>query len=116
MKAKKLHYLAIGEYTSGTLRSIDLLDTLAYELSKVKLTRQERSKVNKALQLVKKYDEYIVLHENISRLSIKYQEVIVLRFFEDKPVKEIGEILGKSEGTVKSLLHRGLEKLAKLTG
>jgi RNA polymerase sigma-70 factor (ECF subfamily) len=65
---------------------------------------------------LKKYDEYIVLHENISKLSIKYQEVIVLRFFEDKQVKEIGEILGKSEGTVKSLLHRGLEKLAKLTG
>jgi RNA polymerase sigma-70 factor (ECF subfamily) len=65
---------------------------------------------------LKKYDEYIVLHENISKLSIKYQEVIVLRFFEDKQVKEIGEILGKSEGTVKSLLHRGLEKLAKLAG
>jgi RNA polymerase sigma-70 factor (ECF subfamily) len=54
------------------------------------------------------------LHENISKLQLKYQEVIVLRFFEDKQLKEIGEILGKREGTVKSLLHRGLEKLRKL--
>ena len=70
MKAKKLHYLAIGEYTSGTLRSIDLLDALAYELSKVKLTRQERSKVNRALSLVKKYDEY-----TDDSYDIKYAEL-----------------------------------------
>ena len=63
---------------------------------------------------LKRHEEYLALHENISRLSIKYQEVITLRFFENKQVKEIGEILGKREGTVKSLLHRGLEKLRKL--
>lgn len=70
MKAKKLHYLAIGEYNNGTLRPIDLLDTLAYELSKVKLTRQERSKVNRALSLVKKYDEY-----TDDSYDIKYAEL-----------------------------------------
>jgi RNA polymerase sigma-70 factor (ECF subfamily) len=59
-------------------------------------------------------EDFLTLHENISRLQLKYQEVIVLRFFEDKQLKEIGEILGKREGTVKSLLHRGLEKLRKL--
>jgi len=63
---------------------------------------------------LKRHEEYLALHENISKLSIKYQEVITLRFFENKQVKEIGEILGKREGTVKSLLHRGLEKLRKL--
>jgi DNA-directed RNA polymerase specialized sigma24 family protein len=36
--------------------------------------------------------------------------VLTLRFFENKPLKEIGEILGKREGTVKSLLHRGLKQ------
>ncbi|PIW40642.1 MAG: RNA polymerase subunit sigma-70, partial [Chloroflexi bacterium CG15_BIG_FIL_POST_REV_8_21_14_020_46_15] len=34
-----------------------------------------------------------------------YQDVITLRFFENKQIKEIGEILGKWEGTIKSLLH-----------
>ena len=63
---------------------------------------------------LKRHEEFLALHENISRLSVKYQEVITLRFFEDKQVKQIGEILGKREGTVKSLLHRGLEKLRKL--
>ncbi len=63
---------------------------------------------------LKRHEEFLALHQNISRLSIKYQEVITLRFFENKQVKEIGEILGKREGTVKSLLHRGLEKLRRL--
>lgn len=82
-------------------------------LEKVSGSLDEIELLNTDIEL-KKFDEYIVLHENISKLSIKYQEVITLRFFEDKQVKEIGEILGKSEGTVKSLLHRGLEKLGKL--
>ena len=61
-----------------------------------------------------KHEEYLSLHENISNLSFKYQEVITLRYFEHKHLKEIGEILGKSEGTVKSLLYRGLKNLRKL--
>jgi len=43
----------------------------------------------------------------IHDLPEKYQEVLSLRFFEDKKVREIAEILGKREGTVKSLLSRG---------
>jgi len=63
---------------------------------------------------LKRHEEYLALHANISRLSIKYQEVIMLRFFENKQLKAISGILGKREGTVKSLLHRGLEKLREL--
>ena len=61
-----------------------------------------------------RHEDFLLLHENIAKLSIKYQEVIVLRFFEDKQIKDIARILGKREGTVKALLHRGLEKLRKL--
>jgi len=63
---------------------------------------------------LQKYEEFLRLQKNISRLSVKYQEVITLRFFEKKQLNEIGEILGKPEGTVKSLLHRGLEQLRRL--
>lgn len=63
---------------------------------------------------LKRNEEFLALHISISRLSIKYQEVLTLRFFENKPLKEIGQILGKREGTIKSLLHRGLEQLRKL--
>lgn len=77
-------------------------------------TPSAEAEVAEAEAELKRHEEFLALHENISRLSIKYQEVITLRFFENKQVKEIGEILEKREGTVKSLLHRGLEKLRTL--
>jgi len=63
---------------------------------------------------LKKHQDFLKIQEKISQLPIKYQEVITLRFFEKKKIKEISEILGKKEGTVKSLLSRGLEKLRNL--
>jgi len=63
---------------------------------------------------LKRYQDFLKVQEKISQLPIKYQEVITLRFFEKKKIKEISEILGKKEGTIKSLLHRGLEKLKDL--
>ena len=63
---------------------------------------------------LKRHEQYLALHDNIYKLDIKYQEVITLRFFENKQINEISEILGKKEGTIKSLLHRGLKKLRKL--
>jgi RNA polymerase sigma-70 factor (ECF subfamily) len=62
---------------------------------------------------LRKYETYMDIQKYISELSPKYQEVITLRYFEDKELKEIAEILGKPEGTVKSLLHRGIEKLRR---
>jgi len=70
--------------------------------------------VIEAEEELRRHEDFLLLHENISKLPIKYQDVITLRFFENKQIKEIGEILGKREGTIKSLLHRGLKKLKKL--
>jgi RNA polymerase sigma-70 factor (ECF subfamily) len=63
---------------------------------------------------LQKYEKFLILHQSIERLPFRYQEVIVLRYFENKHIHEICEILGKREGTVKSLLHRGLVKLRDL--
>ena len=65
---------------------------------------------------LRKNEEYQTLWEGISRLPPKYQEVITLKYFEDKELKEIAEILRKPQGTVKSLLHRGIEKLRSTLG
>ena len=56
-------------------------------------------------------EDYADLHQAILRLKPIYQAVITLRFFEEKTISEISKITGKKEGTVKSQLHRGLEKL-----
>jgi RNA polymerase sigma-70 factor (ECF subfamily) len=67
--------------------------------------------IARAQEELQEHDEFLALHEAIAKLPLKYQEVITLRFFEKKQLNEIGEILGKKEGTIKSLLHRGLERL-----
>lgn len=56
-------------------------------------------------------DDFIKVQQCLKKLDIKYQEVISLRYFEKKSILEIAEILEKKEGTIKSLLSRGLEKL-----
>lgn len=60
---------------------------------------------------LEQHTEYMRMHEQMRALDPKYQEVISLRFFEQKSLKEIAAILGKREGTVKSLLSRGLSRL-----
>jgi RNA polymerase sigma-70 factor (ECF subfamily) len=72
------------------------------------------AEILEAEQELKKHQGFLMIQEKISKLPIKYQEVITLRFFEKKQIQEIAEILGKKQGTIKSLLHRGLEKLKEL--
>jgi RNA polymerase sigma-70 factor (ECF subfamily) len=64
-----------------------------------------------AQEKLARHQEFLACRQQVSKLPLKYQEVIALRFFAGKSLKEIAEILGKPEGTVKSLLHRGLERL-----
>lgn len=70
-------------------------------------------------ELIKAQDEidsnkkYLEVKEALKTLSVKYQEVLVLRFLEEKKISEIAQVLGKSEGTIKSLISRGTDRLKK---
>jgi RNA polymerase sigma-70 factor (ECF subfamily) len=64
-----------------------------------------------AQEELQQHQDFLEIQAKIVRLPAKYQEVIALKFFEKKQIKEIAEILGKREGTIKSLLHRAVEKL-----
>ena len=64
-----------------------------------------------AQEKLERHREYLEIRRRIGRLPARYQEVVALRFFEQKQIKEICAILGKKEGTVKSLLHRAIERL-----
>jgi RNA polymerase sigma-70 factor (ECF subfamily) len=67
-----------------------------------------------AQEELKQHQDFLEIQAKIVQLPGKYQEVITLRFFEKKQIKEIAEILGKREGTIKSLLHRAVEKLREI--
>nr|WBU15336.1 RNA polymerase sigma factor YlaC [uncultured bacterium] len=47
----------------------------------------------------------------VAKLSAERQRLIALKFSEGLSNAEIGEILGKSEGAVKLLLHRTIKRL-----
>lgn len=55
--------------------------------------------------------ETIDLYEALRVLDEKTRIVIVMRYFEDMPLKEIANILDTPLSTVKSMIYRGLEKL-----
>jgi RNA polymerase sigma-70 factor (ECF subfamily) len=60
---------------------------------------------------MEKHTQFLSVLKELKTLPPKYQDVIALRYFEGKENKEIAEILNINEGTLKSLLSRGLEKL-----
>ena len=74
-------------------------------------TEEDNNERQKAEQQIKEYQDFLQIQSELKKLSTKYQEVISLRYFEEKSIKEIAEILNKNEGTVKSLISRGLEKI-----
>ena len=58
-------------------------------------------------------DEEQAVWEAVMSLPEKYRTVIHLYYYEEYSTKEIAEILGMKDVTVRSLLKRGREKLAK---
>jgi len=56
------------------------------------------------------------LRRAIQRLSSDQQDVILLRFVEELPAVEVGQIIGKSEAAVRVIQHRALAALRKQLG
>ena len=52
----------------------------------------------------------------LRHLPARQRQVVVLRFYEDLLEKDIADLMGISVGTVKSTLHRGLERLREFVG
>ncbi|HCB48056.1 MAG TPA: RNA polymerase subunit sigma-24 [Chloroflexi bacterium] len=52
-----------------------------------------------------------VLLSAIRRLPAARQELLILKYVEQMPNAEIGQIMGRSEGAIKSLYHRTLLSL-----
>jgi RNA polymerase sigma-70 factor (ECF subfamily) len=58
-------------------------------------------------------DCFLKVKKIISNLDSKYQEILILRFLEEKNYEEIADILKKPPGTIASLVARGKKILQK---
>ena len=54
------------------------------------------------------------LRESVASLSEDRRQVVILRFVDGLTSREIGEVLGRTEGAVRVLQHRALRELAVL--
>jgi RNA polymerase sigma-70 factor, ECF subfamily len=101
-------YFRSNKYTSQFLQNA--IDKNAFDFVHAP-AEEEREIIENEL---KRHEEFIDVQTALKCLKICYQEVIALKYFEQKSIKEIAIILNKKEGTIKSLLSRGIEKLKNL--
>lgn len=59
-------------------------------------------------------EDAVAVHNALSRMSIKQREVLVLHFLEDLSIAEIANVIGISEGTIKSRIHYAKRQLKQI--
>lgn len=52
-----------------------------------------------------------LLHKNLENLKDEYQDVVILRYLQDMPYKQIAQIVDRPKGTIRVMVHRALKKL-----
>lgn len=57
-----------------------------------------------------------IVTEAMGELPDNYREVLLLRYVDELPVKEVAEIVGESENATSVRIHRGLRQLRKNLG
>jgi len=75
-----------------------------------RLTARESS----PLESVAKMELAKMVQEALARVSVELREAVILRDLQDMDYKEIAQVLGIPEGTVKSRISRGRAELARL--
>ena len=104
-------YRIAGNEINDYYRRRDGRMTSIEQIAELADTADYADEIDHAEEELSRNEEFLKLHQKIAELPEIYQEVITLKFFEKKKIREMVQILGKKEGTIKSLLHRGLEKL-----
>lgn len=76
------------------------------------LTSHPESDLNVEAEAVRSLERQ-ALAAAMSKLKAEYREVLLLRFVEGYPAADVGRMTGRSEGAVRTLQHRALERLRK---
>ena len=108
--------------SSSTLRNPEYAKTWVYRIMLNEIfafLRQPKTDSYESIQeesekeITQVEDKYmdIDLQRAIDLLPEQEKAIVILKFFEDKKLEEIAEILGENLSTVKSRLYRSLKKL-----
>jgi RNA polymerase sigma-70 factor (ECF subfamily) len=74
-------------------------------------TNRPDKELEAAEAVVQQHQTFLTLNSCIQQLKSDEQNLITMRYFEKKSFKEISEIMGKKEGTLRMRIWRALDKL-----
>lgn len=73
----------------------------------------DETSLSQETRLVKEQEVHRV-RTALQQLTSLQQQVIALRFLEDMSIKDVAEVMGKTEGSIKALQHRGINSLRRI--
>lgn len=68
------------------------------------------------VDILSKKEEAVKIKEAIEKLPKLQREAVILKYYNDLKIKEISNITGDNENTIKSRLFNGVKSLKKLLG
>jgi RNA polymerase sigma factor (sigma-70 family) len=111
-------YKALDRYDDATIRDLRLsgwLWTIALNLCRNRASRPIRETPGATESHLFTSDpppiDSDAWHRRLARLSVAQRDAVVLRYVVDLPIADISAATGRPEGTVKTDISRGLERL-----
>lgn len=95
-RKKSVHMESLEEYASAAREDDGALQRSSEDTPDQELMGQERREVLAAL---------------LNGLDTQSREIVILRFFEKMAARDIAEVVGSTEGAVRTRLHRILKSL-----
>jgi RNA polymerase sigma-70 factor (ECF subfamily) len=95
----------VNQFFRNSKKSKSIFEKLDDNDEYIHLLAQDKDTIDDELN---RHVQFLNVQEALKTLPLKYQEVLSLRYFEGKDNKEIADILSMNEGTLKSLISRGL--------
>lgn len=96
---------------------IDFYRKRKLKVSLEEVNNTDSNLINLDQELNDKIDLKIQI-ENVKKAILKlkadYQDIIIMRFVDDLSIKEIAQVLQKSEGAVKLMQHRAIKALRQI--
>jgi RNA polymerase sigma-70 factor (ECF subfamily) len=102
---KIAHNAVIDFYRSHNLRADIDLESAEEIIQENEAEQKNKTDYNLDLEKIKKA---------IRQLPADQQSIIIMRFVDDLPIKEIARILEKNEGTIRVIQHRALKQIKKI--
>lgn len=117
----------LWQYVCDGTKVVDNLNALIYQIARNLVADYYRNRERKPtvsaddfpieiaderqLDVVRSIEHGIELTQAIQQLPTDYREVVVLRYIEDLSTEDIAQIMGRTKGAIRVLLHRATQLL-----